>query len=174
MADKDSELRVVRQSSDGRRRYDEKSKRALIEAALQPGVSVARLAQEHGVNANLLRKWITKYLMEREQGLLPMQRAGDIDGLSSREIESVTIDLPDTHSLVSATAVPPAFVPVVSTPPVSVQVPAPSAASMQLELHVRLANGVELEMGRAIASIEELTTLVRILGRMPCSGSTKA
>ncbi|VVE86047.1 transposase [Pandoraea sputorum] len=45
---------------------------------------------------------------------------------------------------------------------------------MQLELHVRLANGVELEMGRAIASIEELTTLVQILGRMPCSGSTKA
>lgn len=176
MADKDSELRVVRQSSDGRRRYDEKSKRALVEAALQPGVSVARLAQERGVNANLLRKWITKYLMEREQGLLAMQRAGDIDGLSSREIESVTIDLPDARSLVPATAVSPAFVPVVSTPPVSVQVPvpAPSAAAMQLELHVRLANGVELEMGHAIASIEELTTLVQILGRMPCSGSTKA
>ncbi|WP_341274240.1 transposase [Burkholderia vietnamiensis] len=53
MADKDSELKVVRKSADGRRRYDEKSKRVLIEAALQPGVSVARLAQEHGVNANL-------------------------------------------------------------------------------------------------------------------------
>ncbi|VVE86051.1 transposase [Pandoraea sputorum] len=90
---------------------------------MQPGVSVARLAQERGVNANLLRKWITKYLMEREQGLLPMQRTGDIDGLSSCEIESVTIDLPDARSLVSATAAPPAFVPVVSTPPVSVQVP---------------------------------------------------
>lgn len=71
MADKDSELRVVRQSSDGRRRYDEKGKRALVEAALRPGVSVARLAQERGINANLLRKWITKYLMEREKGVLP-------------------------------------------------------------------------------------------------------
>jgi transposase-like protein len=30
----------------------------LIEAALRPGVSVARMAQEHGINANLLRKWI--------------------------------------------------------------------------------------------------------------------
>ncbi|AJY62289.1 transposase [Burkholderia glumae] len=68
MADKDSELRVVRQNSDGRRRYDEKGKRALVEAALRPGVSVARLAQEHGINANLLRKWISKYLMEREKG----------------------------------------------------------------------------------------------------------
>ncbi|NVI10017.1 IS66 family insertion sequence element accessory protein TnpB, partial [Paraburkholderia sp. JPY454] len=37
MADKDSELRVVRQSRDGRRRYDEQGKRTLVEAALQPG-----------------------------------------------------------------------------------------------------------------------------------------
>jgi transposase len=44
---------------------------------------------------------------------------------------------------------------------------------MALALHVRLANGVELEMGKAIATIDELTTLVQILGRMPCSGSTK-
>jgi transposase len=29
-------------------------------------MSVVRLAQEHGVNANLLRKWITKYLLEFE------------------------------------------------------------------------------------------------------------
>ena len=58
--------RVISRSRDGRRRYDEKGKRALVEAALRPGMSVARLAQEHGVNANLLRKWITKYLLERE------------------------------------------------------------------------------------------------------------
>jgi transposase len=69
MADNNPESRVVFQSRDGRRRYDEKGKRALIEAALQPGVSVARLAQEHGLNANLLRKWITKYLMAREKAL---------------------------------------------------------------------------------------------------------
>ena len=69
MSGKDSELKVVRQSRDGRRRYDEGGKRVLIEAALRPGASVARLAQEHGINANLLRKWITKYLMEREKGI---------------------------------------------------------------------------------------------------------
>ena len=66
MSEQDSELRVVSRSRDGRRRYDEKGKRELVEAALRPGISVARLAQEHGVNANLLRKWITKYLLERE------------------------------------------------------------------------------------------------------------
>ncbi|OBR50532.1 transposase [Paraburkholderia tropica] len=44
---------------------------------------------------------------------------------------------------------------------------------MTLALHVRLSNGVELELGKAIATIDELTTLIQILGRMPCSGSTK-
>ncbi|MFM0757290.1 transposase [Paraburkholderia strydomiana] len=67
MAGNDPELRVVRQNRDGRRRYDEKGKRALVEAALRPGVSVARLAQEHRLNASRLRKWIAKYLMEREK-----------------------------------------------------------------------------------------------------------
>jgi len=43
---------------NGRCVYNRAGKRALIEAALQPGVSVARIAMTHGVNANLLRKWI--------------------------------------------------------------------------------------------------------------------
>jgi len=55
MSEHDSELRVVSRSRDGRRRYDEKGKRALVEAALRPGMSVARLAQEHGVNATQTR-----------------------------------------------------------------------------------------------------------------------
>jgi transposase len=33
----------------------------LVEACLAPGISVARLALEHGVNANQLRKWVRKY-----------------------------------------------------------------------------------------------------------------
>jgi transposase len=33
----------------------------LVEACLEPGISVARLALEHGVNANQLRKWVRKY-----------------------------------------------------------------------------------------------------------------
>lgn len=165
MADKDSELKVVRKSVDGRRRYDEKSKRALIETALRPGASVARLAQEHGVNANLLRKWITKYLMEREQGILPMQQQSGDNEPASDEVDEVSIGL-SRRKPVAITAAPAAFVPVVAMPPVSAPV------LMTLALHVWLSNGVELELGKAIASIDELTTLVQILGRMPCSGST--
>lgn len=49
---------IVGQKSNGRAVYDPVAKRALVEAALRPGVSVARLALDHAVNANLLRKWI--------------------------------------------------------------------------------------------------------------------
>ena len=47
------------QKRDGRCVYDKQAKRELIRRCRQPGVSVAALALAHGVNANLLRKWIT-------------------------------------------------------------------------------------------------------------------
>lgn len=52
---------VVGRKLDGRCCYDPQAKRELIEASLQPGVSVAKLALSHGVNANLLRTWIGKH-----------------------------------------------------------------------------------------------------------------
>ena len=52
---------VAGHGRDGRCRYDPEAKRELVEACLQPGVSVARMALEHGINANLLRKWIGLY-----------------------------------------------------------------------------------------------------------------
>ena len=45
---------------DGRRCYEPASKARLIEACLRPGVSLAGLALQHGVNANLLHKWVAK------------------------------------------------------------------------------------------------------------------
>jgi len=36
-------------------------KRALVEMSLQPGISVARLAREHGVNANQVFSWRKLY-----------------------------------------------------------------------------------------------------------------
>ncbi|MBF6650919.1 transposase [Methylobacter sp. BlB1] len=55
---------VVGHGRDGRRRYDPEAKRELVKVCLQPGTSVAKIALEYGINANLLRKWIDRY---REQ-----------------------------------------------------------------------------------------------------------
>jgi transposase len=47
------------QKRDGRCVYDRQAKRELVRRCQQPGVSVAAMALAHGLNANLLRKWIT-------------------------------------------------------------------------------------------------------------------
>ena len=44
-------------SRKGRANYSREFKQRLVDAANQPGVSVSKLAQEHGGNANLLFKW---------------------------------------------------------------------------------------------------------------------
>ena len=52
---------VIREGVNGRRTYDVAAKRALVEVCKGPGVSVAGTALAHGINANLLRRWIVKY-----------------------------------------------------------------------------------------------------------------
>ena len=52
---------VVCRKRDGRCCYDPQAKQELIEAGLQPGISVAKLALAHGINANLLRTWMSKH-----------------------------------------------------------------------------------------------------------------
>lgn len=50
---------IVGRKSDGRCVYDREAKEELVRRCQQPGVSVAGMALAHGLNANLLRKWIT-------------------------------------------------------------------------------------------------------------------
>jgi transposase len=55
-------------------------KRALVALSLQPGASVARIAREHGVNANQVHRWRRLYeqgrlgvpALMRDDGLLPV------------------------------------------------------------------------------------------------------
>src|SRR3982751_171261 len=52
---------VERVLSNGKRVFAHAFKLALVRRCLEPGASVSGLALEHGVNANLLRKWIDKH-----------------------------------------------------------------------------------------------------------------
>ena len=49
---------VLRVRSDGKRIYAEDFKADLVRQCLVPGTSVAATGMAHGVNANLLRRWI--------------------------------------------------------------------------------------------------------------------
>ncbi len=83
---------VVGHKRDGRSCYDRKAKRELVEACLRPGVSVARMALEHGVNANLLRRWIDHYRGEQ----LPVVREPPLPAF----VPVVTTPTPEPTALV--------------------------------------------------------------------------
>lgn len=63
---------ILGHKRDGRCRYDAKAKAELVRRCLEPGVSVAALALAHGLNANLLRKWITLALRKRSSSERPV------------------------------------------------------------------------------------------------------
>lgn len=100
MADEDQKLRVRLVGRNGRRRYEAASKERLVSSCLEPGVSVSRLALEHGVNANLLRKWIKKHTATRSlprsspSAFIPVQLEGAPDRALSRESSATMVGLP--------------------------------------------------------------------------------
>ena len=63
---------------NGRTVYDRQAKRELVQRVLQPGVSLAGTALAHGINANLLRRWVVlqtgkaSRAARREASLLPV------------------------------------------------------------------------------------------------------
>lgn len=61
--DEGQKLAVRLVGRNGRRRFDQSSKDRLVAACLEPDASVSKLAREHGVNANLVWKWIRKHTL---------------------------------------------------------------------------------------------------------------
>ena len=49
-----------------RRRYDAEFKRELVAKTLFPGASVARIARDHGINANQVFKWRRQQLLAEQ------------------------------------------------------------------------------------------------------------
>lgn len=59
-------------------------RRCLAVAACEPGVSVSKLAREHGINANILFKWRRQYRAEQHAGtteLVPVRVVGEAPGV---------------------------------------------------------------------------------------------
>ena len=60
---------IPNQPADGRRRrrlHSDEFKADAVAACMQPGVSMAAVAMSLGINANLLRRWVTAAEMSRE------------------------------------------------------------------------------------------------------------
>lgn len=137
---------VTGHRQDGRCVYDPKVKAEIVRICMRPDVSVARVAMQCGINANLLHSWIGK-----RRDACDMQPAA--------------VRVPAVAN--AATDVVPAFSPIRIE---AVKAEAIAAQQAMLRLHVRLPNGVAFDVGEA--SLEELSPIIRVLGSMSCSGST--
>jgi transposase len=63
---------VLRHKPGGRCVYDKAAKAEFVELCLRPGVSVARLAREFGINANQVARWIRDHGQLRKRA--PVER----------------------------------------------------------------------------------------------------
>jgi transposase len=112
-----------------RRRFDPQAKRELVQACLQPGVSVARMALDHGLNANLLRKWISDY--EREHSGVAAARASKTPAFVP------VVQIGGTHATVTDAR----------RRPTRIEVgPSPDCLSSPSRLVAELPNGVILKL----------------------------
>ena len=90
-----------------RRRHSPEFRASVIQAASQPGISMAAVALANGLNANMLRKWVAE------------SQAGDPPGARSQ-----------SKALATTAASSQAFVPLTLTAPP----PAPPGADIRLEV----------------------------------------
>lgn len=155
MSDTSNSLRleVVGVLRNGRRRYDPVSKQRLVEACRQPGASLAGLALRHGVNANLLRKWVT--------GQPRQQRLRTAVGASERATD-VFVPVVELCGVADPPE-PPA--------PPSVQHPVQpakatrNAGSPGPRLTVEMPNGVTLRLECSGQDVELVSAMIVTLGR---------
>lgn len=142
---------VAGHKRDGRCRYDPQVKQELIRQGMMPGVSVARMAMQHEINANLLRMWITKSQSSKS---IPVQRmvcetaARDPQAFVSVQVQGVAV---------SAEA---------SMPTKACGASSKSSA-VSMRIQVQLLNGISVDLGQA--RVEELSGVMQMLSHLPCS-----
>ena len=143
---------VVGHKRDGRCQYDPVAKQELIRQCKQPGVSVSRIAMQHGVNANLLRSWIAKSLLPDAKDVQQTIQTKRLEALPA--FVAVQVQASETPALTGE-------------PERAVRLPRSSPTAPCLRLHVQLPNGVVLDIDTARA--DELLPVMQLLSTLACS-----
>ena len=134
---------VVGRKRDGRGIYDPSAKQELVEICRRPGASVAKLARQCGINANLVATWL-------------------------RKREAILADVVDVGADPQAAA----FIAVPMAPVARDEPVQPTKSCVPaMTLQARLPNGVSLELQGTDA--QHIGTLIQTLGRLRCSASKK-
>ena len=112
---------------DGRTVYRQAGKAKLVAAAMKPGVSVARLAREHDLNANQLHAWIRQSLRhgtlagKAAKVAAGMEKAAQIRATTSKGVGAATTKMatpaPAPARLLPVTLIPASASPTSPSPP---------------------------------------------------------
>jgi transposase len=145
-------LEPIGVSSDGRRHYyDAQAKQKVVEACLQPGVSLAGVALRAGVNANLLRRWV-KLHQQQHNGAAATQVV--VESAAPAFVPVVEISRADTQPE------QPRLLPAGHEP--GRTLPRPSAPS---RLTVEMPNGVMLRLECSGQDAALVSAMIETLGR---------
>jgi transposase len=123
--------KAVVRSPRRRREHSAEFKQELVARSLQPGVSVAAIAMEHGINANLLFGWRRRHLQAQAPQAGPGPKAAVLLPVSlEAPVRAMPLDTP-------------------------VPTPRPSAGSIEIEIgnaRVRLRGAIDEASLRAVLS----------------------
>ena len=144
-----SKPQVMFVDRQGNQHYDQAWKQHVVAAALEPGASLSRVAIDHGINSNLVRKWVRKHKDAQIEAVSPSLSAAFIpvrieaaaDNIVSRH-NAQPLDLKVRNSGAMRQA------PVKATP-----------FSSPAKLNVILPNGVKLSL-----ECDDVNALTAVIG----------
>ena len=126
-------LAIAKVEGQKRQRRSIAEKRRIVEAAMQPGASIARIAREHGVNANMVHYWRKLY----REGRLGQNHTTSVHLLPVSVSEAAPSSVVQSATTLSAAAA----------------VPAPTAGAIYIEfpkIHLRVESGADAALLRMV------------------------
>ena len=118
------------------RTYSRQFKAELVAAAKQPGASIAALALQHGMNANVLHRWLKEHEQDERHRLVSLSSSG----------ESVT------------TSPLPAFIPIKL--PTAAQASEPTASEIKVELRKGAVSMILTWSASAVGDLAQWTAAI--------------
>jgi len=133
-------LKVIRTGPGGKRTFEPGDKQRLIQACLQPGISISGMALKAGINANQLRKWLLQSRRQAPPAAVSQACAPLPAFLPVRQVDAVASLTPERHAAVPTSTLSPA------------------------RLSARLPNGVTVELECAGHDAVLVTAMISALG----------
>ena len=125
---------IAKVEGQKRQRRSIAEKRKIVEQAMLPGASIARIAREHGVNANMVHYWRKLY----REGRLGQNNTTSVHLLPVSVSEAAPSSVVQSATTLSAAAA---------------VVPASTAGAIYIEfakIHLRVENGADAALLRVV------------------------